>query len=157
MAAATAPLAASLAANQVARTGFKQLQPEALEQFEYYTVRDASSNWSIKLSPLDNKDQQATVIACDARVMLGEHDAVVYQRFDLVPENFKQIQLSLPGDAALIGVWVAGRPVAIDPASAESTMGVLLKYQDDISRISGSEAARILTEIQTQMNGFKAG
>ena len=47
--------------------------------------------------------------------------------------------------------------VAIDPASAESTMGVLLKYQDDISRISGSEAARILTEIQTQMNGFKAG
>ena len=47
--------------------------------------------------------------------------------------------------------------VAIDPASAASTMGVLLKYQDDISRISGSEAARILTEIQTQMNGFKAG
>ena len=36
--------------------------------------------------------------------------------------------------------------VAIDPASADSTMGVLLKYQDDIARISGSEAARILTE-----------
>ena len=120
--------AASLAANQVARTGFKQLQPEALEQFEYYTVRDASSNWSIKLSPLDNKDQQATVIACDARVMLGEHDAVVYQRFDLVPENFKQIQLSLPGDAALIGVWVAGRPVAIDPASEGELLNIPLTF-----------------------------
>ena len=47
--------------------------------------------------------------------------------------------------------------VAIDAASAESTMGVLLKYQDDISRITGSEAARILTEVQTDMNGFKAG
>ena len=47
--------------------------------------------------------------------------------------------------------------VAIDPASADSTMGVLLKYQDDISRISGSEAARILTEVQTELSGFKAG
>ena len=47
--------------------------------------------------------------------------------------------------------------VAIDAASADSTMGVLLKYQDDISRITGSEAARILTEVQTDMNGFKAG
>jgi len=47
--------------------------------------------------------------------------------------------------------------VAIDPASADSTMGVLLKYQDDIARISGSEAARILTEVQTELSGFKAG
>ena len=47
--------------------------------------------------------------------------------------------------------------VAIDPAKADSTMGVLLKYQDDIARISGSEAARILTEVQTEMNGYKAG
>ena len=47
--------------------------------------------------------------------------------------------------------------VAIDPASADSTMGVLLKYQDDISLITGSEAARILAEVQTEMNGFKTG
>ena len=47
--------------------------------------------------------------------------------------------------------------VAIDPAQADSTMGVLLKYQDDIARISGSEAARILTVIQTEMSGYKAG
>ena len=47
--------------------------------------------------------------------------------------------------------------VAIDPAQADSTMGVLLKYQDDIARISGSEAAHILTEIQTEMSGYKTG
>jgi len=47
--------------------------------------------------------------------------------------------------------------VAIDPANADSTMGVLLKYQDDISLITGSEAARILAEVQTEMNGFKTG
>ena len=46
--------------------------------------------------------------------------------------------------------------VAIDPAQADSTMGVLLKYQDDIARISGSEAARILTEVQTEMSGYNA-
>ena len=47
--------------------------------------------------------------------------------------------------------------VAIDPAQADSTMGVLLKYQDDIARVSGSEAARILTEVQMEMSGYKAG
>jgi len=47
--------------------------------------------------------------------------------------------------------------VAIDPARAASTMGVLLKYQDDIARISSTEAARILTEIQTEMSGSRAG
>jgi hypothetical protein len=30
-------------------------------------------------------------------------------------------------------------------------LGVLLKYQDDIGRIQGSEAARILTEVQASM------
>jgi hypothetical protein len=30
-------------------------------------------------------------------------------------------------------------------------MGVLLKYQDDIGRIQGSEAARILSEVQAAM------
>ena len=35
--------------------------------------------------------------------------------------------------------------VALDPQTVDSTMGVLLKYQDDISRIQGSEAARILS------------
>ena len=41
--------------------------------------------------------------------------------------------------------------VALDPQMVDSTLGVLLKYQDDISRIQGSEAARILTEVQASM------
>jgi len=39
--------------------------------------------------------------------------------------------------------------VALDPQTVDSTMGVLLKYQDDISRIQGSEVARILMRVQT--------
>ncbi len=41
--------------------------------------------------------------------------------------------------------------VALDPQMVDSTMGVLLKYQDDISRIQGSEAARILNEVQANL------
>ncbi|MDC1120419.1 MoxR family ATPase [Alphaproteobacteria bacterium] len=41
--------------------------------------------------------------------------------------------------------------VALDTQMVDSTLGVLLKYQDDIGRIQGSEAARILTEVQASM------
>jgi len=38
--------------------------------------------------------------------------------------------------------------LALDPDTINDTLGVLLKYQDDIARIRGSEAARILDEIR---------
>ena len=38
--------------------------------------------------------------------------------------------------------------VSLDPAVVESTLGVLLKYQDDIAKVTGSEAARLLAEVQ---------
>ena len=44
--------------------------------------------------------------------------------------------------------------VALDPQTVDGTMGVLLKYQDDINRIQGSAAAKILAEVQA---GIVAG
>lgn len=38
--------------------------------------------------------------------------------------------------------------VSLDKQSVNDTLGALLKYQDDIARVSGSEAARILEEIR---------
>lgn len=38
--------------------------------------------------------------------------------------------------------------VSLDPATVQSTLGVLLKYQDDIARVQGSEAARLLAELR---------
>jgi MoxR-like ATPase len=38
--------------------------------------------------------------------------------------------------------------VALDPAMVDSTLGTLLKYQDDITRIQGSEAARMLEKVK---------
>jgi len=38
--------------------------------------------------------------------------------------------------------------VALDPNAVDTTLGTLLKYQDDIARIEGSEAARVLEKIK---------
>lgn len=39
--------------------------------------------------------------------------------------------------------------VALDPALVSDTLGVLLKYQDDIQRMQGSEVRRILDDVRT--------
>jgi MoxR-like ATPase len=41
--------------------------------------------------------------------------------------------------------------VALDPQAVDDTIGVLLKYQDDIAKIRGSEAAQILTQVKTEL------
>jgi MoxR-like ATPase len=40
--------------------------------------------------------------------------------------------------------------VALDPEKVDSTLGTLLKYQDDIARIQGSEAARLLEKVKAE-------
>jgi MoxR-like ATPase len=41
--------------------------------------------------------------------------------------------------------------VALDPAMISDTLGVLLKYQDDIARIEGTRAKELLDEVHAQM------
>src|SRR5690349_1354649 len=58
----------------------------------------------------------------------------------------------LPGVAETID-WanclVALDRIALDPETVNNTLGVLLKYQDDIERIAGDEAARLVAESKT--------
>jgi MoxR-like ATPase len=60
----------------------------------------------------------------------------------------------LPGVAETID-WtqalVALDKLALDPDTVNDTLGALLKYQDDISRVRGSEAARLLSEIRADI------
>jgi MoxR-like ATPase len=55
----------------------------------------------------------------------------------------------LPGVAETID-WAAALTHLdkheLDPAAVDETLGVLLKYQDDIARVKGAEAARLVTE-----------
>ena len=41
--------------------------------------------------------------------------------------------------------------IALDPQIIDNTLGALLKYQDDIARVQGSEAARILSELRSEL------
>lgn len=45
--------------------------------------------------------------------------------------------------------------ICLDPETINNTLGVLLKYQDDIARIKGSEAASILAQVQTELAAGK--
>lgn len=41
--------------------------------------------------------------------------------------------------------------LALDPQAISDTVGVLLKYQDDIAKISASESARLLDEVKSEL------
>ena len=56
-----------------------------------------------------------------------------------------------PGVAETIdwtNALVALNAMRLDPATVHDTLGVLLKYQDDIARMQGGEAARLLEEVR---------
>jgi MoxR-like ATPase len=40
--------------------------------------------------------------------------------------------------------------LVLDPVVLQNTLGVLLKYQDDIARMQGGEAARLLEDVKRQ-------
>jgi hypothetical protein len=41
--------------------------------------------------------------------------------------------------------------LALDPDTVNDTLGALLKYQDDIGRVRGSEAERLLAEVKAEI------
>jgi MoxR-like ATPase len=60
----------------------------------------------------------------------------------------------LPGVAESID-WtkalMALDKLALDPDTVNDTLGALLKYQDDIGRVRGSEAERLLSEVRAEL------
>ena len=58
-----------------------------------------------------------------------------------------------PGVAETIdwtNALVALNTIRLDPASVADTLGVLLKYQDDIARMRGGDTAKLLGELQAR-------
>ncbi|TMH40083.1 MAG: MoxR family ATPase, partial [Betaproteobacteria bacterium] len=60
----------------------------------------------------------------------------------------------LPGVAETID-WskalVALDKMTLDPQTVNDTLGTLLKYQDDIVRVRGSDAERLLAEVRAEL------
>jgi len=70
-------------------------------------------------------------------------------------QKLRSIELyKLPGIAETID-WTRALmeldTVVLDPVVIQDTLGVLLKYQDDIARMQGSEVARLLDEVSTSL------
>ncbi len=68
-------------------------------------------------------------------------------------QKLREIELyKLPGIAETID-WTRALmqldTVVLDPRVIQDTLGVLLKYQDDIAKLQGSEAARILEQVRS--------
>jgi MoxR-like ATPase len=66
----------------------------------------------------------------------------------------KQDLFKAPGVAETLD-WAAALTeldvVALDPATVTDTLGVLLKYQDDIARIEGAKAKELLEELRAEL------
>jgi len=59
----------------------------------------------------------------------------------------------LPGVAETIdwaNALIALDRITLDPATVNDTLGVLLKYQDDVARIRGSEAASLIERVKAE-------
>ncbi len=41
--------------------------------------------------------------------------------------------------------------VALDPATVSDTLGVLLKYQDDIAKLEASKVKELLDEVKSEL------
>ncbi len=70
-------------------------------------------------------------------------------------QKLRQIDLfKVPGVAETIdwaGALTELDKIALDPETISDTIGVLLKYQDDIARISQGEGRRILDEVKAEL------
>ena len=74
-------------------------------------------------------------------------------------QKLRKVELfKLPGIAETID-WTEALiqldQVALDPKAVDDTLGVLLKYQDDIARIRGSEAAGLLQQVKNELAAEK--
>src|SRR5262249_9566044 len=47
--------------------------------------------------------------------------------------------------------------LTLTPEATNDTLGVLLKYQDDIAKIQGSEALRLLNQVKAELSATPAG
>ena len=77
--------------------------------------------------------EHTTAMAVEEKAKLQKH----FSRFDIF--------------FFLICTLVGLDTLALDAETINNTLGALLKYQDDIARVQGTEAARILSEVRAEI------
>jgi MoxR-like ATPase len=95
------------------------------------------------------------------RRKVPEAGAVLSQQVVAFVQSLRGIELyKLPGVAETIE-WtralLALDAVVLEPETVNNTLGVLLKYQDDIARMQGTEAARLVERIRDEASAVAPG
>lgn len=84
----------------------------------------------------------------------GVSDRLARQVVSFVHALRQSDLFKLPGVAETID-WVSALheldAISLDPQTVNDTLGVLLKYQDDIAKMEGSEAKRMLDRIKSEI------
>ena len=84
----------------------------------------------------------------------GASERLAQQLISFVQELRKVDLFKVPGVAETIE-WAEAlmqlNAMSLDPGLIDDTLGVLLKYQDDIARVRGSEAAQILDKVNAEL------
>ena len=84
----------------------------------------------------------------------GVDAALARQVVEFIQRLRGQDLFKLPGVAESIE-WTRSLveldAIVLDPDVVDNTLGVILKYQDDIARVQGSEAARLIGEIKAAL------
>ena len=90
----------------------------------------------------------------------GRRERLSRQVVGFVQELRKLDLFKLPGVAETID-WATAltelNALDLDPKTINDTLGVLLKYQDDIQRLQGTEAAEILRKVKSDIAAAAAG
>ncbi len=95
------------------------------------------------------------------RRKVPEASAALSQQVVAFVQSLRGIELyKLPGVAETIE-WtralLALDAVVLEPETVNNTLGVLLKYQDDIARMQGTEAARLVERIRDEARAVAPG
>ena len=51
----------------------------------------------------------------------------------------------------VIAIGIHHHRLALDPETIADTLGTLLKYQEDIARIQGSDGEKLLSEVKAEL------
>ena len=89
------------------------------------------------------------------RLKVPGADARLSREVVLFVQNLRKMDLfKLPGIAETID-WTQALTqldaIALDPDTINDTVGALLKYQDDIAKIRGSQAAQLLEQVKAEI------
>jgi MoxR-like ATPase len=102
---------------------------------------------------VDYPDAEREMAIIQARIP-GASESLTRQIVGFVQKLRAEDLFKVPGVAETLD-WTQALMtldrLELDPETINDTMGTLLKYQDDIAKIQGSEAARLLNEVKTDL------